>query len=170
MLFLLGKFNPLTFQSFLDLPVQVLVICRMDFHEVGYFHQGTVTHGETCKKRMKHLKHGETCDLWEESVRVARSVLCKIIASSSHNLPWLFSSVHYLSILFSYEINFSSFERRDRFLWRSIFAELIFARTEIFADNIFFTYCKDLLSLMLNFRVGQFLWFPGLQCLCVVRK
>ena len=49
MLFLLGEFNLFTFQSFLDRPVQVLVICRMDFHEVGYFDEGTVTHGGTCE-------------------------------------------------------------------------------------------------------------------------
>ena len=59
----------------------------MDFHEVEYFREGTVTHSETCKKRMKHIKHGEICDPREESVRVARSVLCRMIALSSHSLP-----------------------------------------------------------------------------------
>ena len=75
---MLGEFNLFTFQSFLDRPVQI--ICRVDFHEVGYFHEGAVTHGATCKKGIKHLKHGETCDPWEESMRVARPVLRKIIA------------------------------------------------------------------------------------------
>ena len=83
---MLGELNLFTFQLFLDRPFQVLVICRMDFHEVGYFHEGTVTHGETCKKWMKHIKQGETCDPWEKSVRVARFVLYKIIAPASHNL------------------------------------------------------------------------------------
>ena len=59
---MLANFSHFTFQSFLDRPFQVLVICRMDFHEVGYFQEETVTHGETYKKRMKHIIHGETCD------------------------------------------------------------------------------------------------------------
>ena len=68
---MLGEFNLFTFQLFLDQPFQVLVICRMDLHEVGYFHKGTVTCGETCKKRMKHIKHGET------SVRGIREI-CEV--------------------------------------------------------------------------------------------
>ena len=115
---------------------------------------------------MKHLKHGETCDPWEESMRVVRPVLRKIIAPLSHNLPWLFSSVPYLSlgqnfhwkICFPMKLIFRVLNGDQFLTWRSIFRRLIFAWTEIFADNFFhilqvFTFVDAKISRWLFFVV-----------------